>query len=48
VVYHNGPREQAHYQCFDETFLKTLELTDWDRNNGIVEFMPVVVGVPHK
>ena len=48
VVYHNGPREQAHYQCFDETFLKTLELTDWDRNNGIVEFMPLVVGVPYK
>ena len=48
VVYHSGPREPAHYQCFDETFLKTLEMTDWDRNNGIVEFMPLVVGVTHK
>lgn len=40
--------DYLHYQCFDEAFMKTLEMTDWDRNNGIVELMPIIVGVAQK
>eukprot|EP00961_Rhodomonas_salina_P164906 2222138-Rhodomonas_salina.3 len=29
----------------DEKFLGTLQKTGWDRNNGIVELMPIIVGV---
>ena len=31
---------------FDEAFFRTLEQMGWDRNNGYIELMPIVVGVP--
>lgn len=37
---------QASYMCFDEAYFKTLERMQWDRNNGYVELMPIVTGVP--
>lgn len=33
-----------HYMCFDEDYLRVLQDTAWDRNHGIVELMPVIVG----
>jgi hypothetical protein len=32
--------------CFDEAYFKMLEKMQWDRNNGYVELMPIVTGVP--
>ena len=48
VVYGSRERPTAPkgYQCFDESFFKMLERADWDRNNGYVELMPIIVGVP--
>lgn len=37
---------QERYMCFDEAYFRTLERMQWDRDNGHVELMPVVVGVP--
>lgn len=34
------------YMCFDEAYFKTLERMQWDRDNGFVELMPIVVGLP--
>ena len=46
VVYRSATSTSIeHYQCFDENFLKKLEQTDWDRNNGVVELMPIIVGM---
>lgn len=44
VIYH-GERQKfpKTYQCFDESFHKKLEQMDWNRDNGYVELMPIVV-----
>jgi len=39
-----GRAEQ--YMCFDEAYFRTLEKMQWDRDNGFIELMPIVVGVP--
>ena len=31
---------------FDEAYFKTLERMQWDRDNGFIELMPIVVGLP--
>lgn len=33
------------FQCFDEPFFSKLAAMQWDRNCGVVELVPVVVGV---
>ena len=33
------------YMCFDEAFFKTLERMQWNRDNGYVELIPIVVGL---
>jgi hypothetical protein len=30
---------------FDENFFRNLEQMQWARDNGVVELMPIVVGV---
>jgi hypothetical protein len=35
----------TQYTKFDESFHRNLELMSWQRDNGIVEMMPIVVGV---
>ena len=35
----------AHYMCFDEAYFKTLESMQWNRDNGCVELIPIVVGL---
>lgn len=34
------------YMCFDEAYFKTLETMQWNRDNGCVELIPIVVGLP--
>ncbi len=44
-----APRVKADgyvFQCFDEQFLSNLTRMQWDRNSGIIELVPVVVGLP--
>jgi len=36
---------RQHYACFDEAFLKNLERMQWNRDNGVVELIPIVVGM---
>ena len=35
----------AQYMCFDEAYFKTLESMQWNRDNGCVELIPIVVGL---
>ena len=37
--------KHTQYTKFDESFMRQLELMSWQRDNGIVELMPIVVGV---
>ena len=37
---------RAPYMCFDEAYFKTLESMQWNRDNGCVELIPIVVGLP--
>lgn len=36
----------TQYMCFDEAFFKTVESMQWNRDNGCVELIPIVVGLP--
>jgi hypothetical protein len=36
---------RQHYMCFDEAFFKNLERMQWNRDNGFVELIPIVVGM---
>jgi hypothetical protein len=38
-------RERANCIKFDEAFMRNLETMGWQRDNGIMEMMPIVVGV---
>ena len=40
-----GQAGQCSYMCFDEAFFKNLELMQWNRDNGHVELIPIVVGI---
>jgi hypothetical protein len=33
------------FQCFDERFFANLSCMQWDRNCGVIELVPIVVGV---
>ena len=36
--------DKAIYQCFDEAFMRKLEEMGWNRDHGVVELVPIVVG----
>jgi hypothetical protein len=36
---------QSSFMCFDEAFFKNLELMQWNRDNGHVELIPIIVGL---
>lgn len=38
-------RHMSEYLAFDEAFMKNLEKMQFDRNYGMVEMMPIIVGV---
>jgi hypothetical protein len=33
------------FQCFDEQFFSNLTTMQWDRNSGVIELVPIVVGM---
>ena len=37
------PTSTPHYMCFDEAYHKTLEQMEWNRDNGVVELIPIAV-----
>ena len=39
------PACRQHHACFDEAFFKNLEKMQWNRDNGVVELIPIVVGM---
>ena len=39
------PPGRQHYMCFDEAYFKNLERMQWNRDNGCVELIPIVVGM---
>jgi hypothetical protein len=45
IVRVGGKTPAKHYMCFDEAFFKNLEKMQWNRDNGFVELIPVVVGM---
>jgi hypothetical protein len=49
IVRHtSAPRLKADghvFQCFDEQFFGNLTTMQWDRNSGIIELVPIVVGL---
>jgi hypothetical protein len=44
VRLHSKP-SRTQYMCFDEAYFKTLESMQWNRDNGCVELIPIVVGM---
>ena len=46
VRLHSTPPKHTQYMCFDEAFFKTVESMQWNRDNGCVELIPIVVGLP--
>ena len=49
IVRHSSlPRTKADgyvFQCFDERFFGNLSTMQWDRNCGVIELVPIVVGM---
>ena len=48
LVVRNTTKPQADTvnQCFDETFMRNLETMGWNRDHGVVELFPIIVGCP--
>ena len=42
----NSRRAGERHVCFDEAFFKNLERMQWNRDNGYVELIPIIVGIP--
>jgi hypothetical protein len=36
---------KRHFMCFDEAFFKNLEKMQWNRDNGFVELIPILVAI---
>ena len=45
IVRGDTAQGQSSFMCFDEAFFKNLELMQWNRDNGHVELIPIVVGM---
>ena len=45
-LHSSAPAKPEKYMCFDEAYFRTLEKMQWDRDNGHMELMPIVVGMP--
>lgn len=46
VRLHSHTPKSTRYMCFDEAYFKNLESMQWNRDNGYVELIPIVVGIP--
>ena len=40
------PPKPERYMCFDEAYFRTLEKMQWNRDNGCIELIPIIVGMP--
>jgi hypothetical protein len=46
IVRHTpGQPQRSHYMCFDENYFKLLENMQWNRDNGVEQLIPIIVGV---
>lgn len=45
VRLHSATPKATQYMCFDEAFFKTVESMQWNRDNGCIELIPIVVGI---
>ena len=45
VLRRSPPQRRESHQPFDEAFFKNLEAMDWNRDDGCVELIPIVVAV---
>jgi hypothetical protein len=46
IVRLQGAPPRQSYMCWDEAYFKVLESMQWNRDNGVVELIPIVVGMP--
>lgn len=46
VRLHSATPRSMQYMCFDEAYFKNLETMQWNRDNGYIELIPIVVGLP--
>ena len=46
VVRLHSRAEREPYMYFDEQYFKNMERMQWNRDNGFVELIPIVVGLP--
>jgi hypothetical protein len=46
IVRLRSAHRRERYMCFDEAYFKTLESMQWNRDNGFIELIPIVVGMP--
>jgi hypothetical protein len=46
IVRLQGAPPRQSYLCWDEAYFKVLESMQWNRDNGVVELIPIVVGMP--
>jgi hypothetical protein len=46
LVVRTQPKSKSNTvnQCFDETFMRNLEAMGWNRDHGVVELVPIIVG----
>jgi hypothetical protein len=45
VRLHSTPPKTTKYMCFDEAYFKNLESMQWNRDNGYIELIPIIVGL---
>jgi hypothetical protein len=46
VRLHSAQDRRVAYACFDEQYFKTFEAMQWNRDNGYIELIPIIVGLP--
>jgi hypothetical protein len=44
-IVRSGDARGERHMCFDEAFFKNLERMQWNRDNGHVELIPIIVGL---
>jgi hypothetical protein len=45
IVVQDASAAEENYMCFDEALFKILEKMQWNRDNGFIELIPIIVGV---
>ena len=45
IVRLHSRASKKQYMCFDEAYFKTLEGMQWNRDNGYIELIPIIIGL---